>query len=279
LVKLVELKDSQSLNYGLKFIESCCSNNIYLYQGMSSPSPFKKSYLVLFRGVPQGIVHARGKYTVHLLFSDSANIHTLKKVGRFLLKKFPSNASFFGDSKSVDALLFACGMVPVTVRDFIFMEINKKSFELQKKGYYTCPGVVRCVEPAMAHLLLPLQIKYEMEELGATKEELEMHKILKLIKHRLKMDEITVVFDNSRPVCFAGVNAHYKDTCQIGSVYVLPSYRRKGYGYMLLHEHLNKLFNKYSRLVLFVDRKNLKAVNLYLKAGFREAGKLMQVWI
>jgi len=279
VIRIVELKGSRNLKYGLRFVENCNSTNLYLYEGLSLASSRRKSFLIFSGGIPVGVVHARGKYTLHLLFSKNVNKHTFKKLSHFIERKLPEINTFFGDSESINTFLCASRLNPVTARHFIFMEISKNIFDIKKQDWYHCPGVIQPVEPELAHILLPLQVKYEIEELGANMEEIEMHKILKLIKYRLKSGEITTIFDRSNPVGLAGVNAHFKDTCQIGSVYVLPQYRRKGYGFKLINAHLKKLFNAYKRVVLFVDKNNFRATNLYHKAGFRKAGKLMQVWI
>ncbi|MCK4805035.1 MAG: GNAT family N-acetyltransferase, partial [Spirochaetes bacterium] len=71
----------------------------------------------------------------------------------------------------------------------------------------------------------------------------------------------------------------FESICQIGTVYVPPWYRGKGLGYSVVSSHLDRLFNKYNRIVLFVNRNNKRALHLYKNVGFRPVGELEQVFM
>ena len=80
-------------------------------------------------------------------------------------------------------------------------------------------------------------------------------------------------------MAFAGVNARFKDVCQIGSVYVLPRYRGKGHGHFIVRSHIERLFKNYSRIVLFVGTENGRALRLYRNVGFNGTGELEQAFL
>ena len=87
------------------------------------------------------------------------------------------------------------------------------------------------------------------------------------------------IFEADRPIALAGVNAQFEKVCQIGSVYVVSGYRRKGYGYSVVLSHLERMFQRFDRVVLFVELDNQAASHLYKKIGFRPSGKLIQVFL
>ena len=104
-------------------------------------------------------------------------------------------------------------------------------------------------------------------------------KIQAVLAHRIARGEITVLYEGEKPVAIAGINAKYKNVCQIGSVYVLPEKRMKGYGRAIVTAHVARLFGSYGKVVLFVDTKNKAACGLYRHLGFSERGMLAQAEI
>ena len=102
-------------------------------------------------------------------------------------------------------------------------------------------------------------------------------KIQAALSRHIARGEITVLYEERKPVAIAGVNARYRDVCQIGSVYVLPEKRRKGYGGNIVSAHVSRLLGVYKKVVLFVDTENRAACTLYKRLGFTEYGMLAQV--
>ena len=103
--------------------------------------------------------------------------------------------------------------------------------------------------------------------------------MLIVLRNRIERGDVTALIDNGRPVAFAGVNARFKEVCQVGGVYVLPRYRGKGYGYSIVKAHIERLFKIYSRVVLFVSTNNSRAIRLYRNVGFYPKGELEQAFL
>ena len=159
------------------------------------------------------------------------------------------------------------------------MDLEKEAFG---RGHsFNRPGYLECITPSpeMATGILPLLINYEVEELGADMGKINRSQVLVVLRARIKRGELTALVDRGKPVAFAGVNARFKETCQIGSVYVLPRYRGKGYGYFIVRSHIERLFKNYSRIVLFVSTENNRALRLYRNVGFDGTGELEQVFL
>jgi predicted GNAT family acetyltransferase len=129
-----------------------------------------------------------------------------------------------------------------------------------------------------ASLLVPLQIQYEIEEVGADYAQISRQKVKKVLEKKIQLGEITAIFNGREPVALAGVNARFGNTCQIGSVYVLPEYRGRGYGFSVISSHLERLFDRYTHIVLFVEENNNKAQHIYEKIGFQCSGRLLQAY-
>lgn len=80
----------------------------------------------------------------------------------------------------------------------------------------------------------------------------------------------TLVFENGEP---EGYLAYYmnEDECHIESIAVMPRYKRKGIGTLLMQEMENICKrNGKRRIVLEVRERNRRAINFYKKLGFVE---------
>ncbi len=58
------------------------------------------------------------------------------------------------------------------------------------------------------------------------------------------------------------------DRIEITYIYTVDKYRGKGYAYKLI-EYLINNYKTYSNITLEVNEKNIKAINLYKKIGFK----------
>ena len=61
------------------------------------------------------------------------------------------------------------------------------------------------------------------------------------------------------------------DRIEITYIYTVDKYRGKGYAYKLI-EYLINNYKTYSNITLEVNEKNIKAINLYKKIGFKCIG-------
>lgn len=270
-MNIIKIKEKKENLKCIRFLKEYRSCNLYLYEGIARTHPRYQNFFFTENGKIVAVIHTKGGASIHLFFSGWISDFAIKKVALFILRRFGGARIIFGD-KDCLAKLIKMGFVEFKLfRQFFFMEIKKDQFQPigTFKGY--CPHFKE------ANLLLPLQIQYEMEEMEIGFVELSREKILLVLEKRLEQEEITAVFNKGKPVALAAVNARFEDICQIGSVYVLPEFRGKGYGFSVISSHLERLFKKYRKIALFVNKNNKRAYHVYEKVGFYPVAELMQI--
>jgi ribosomal protein S18 acetylase RimI-like enzyme len=248
---------------------SCC--NLYLYEGIEKQSAHHHNYFFKDKGKPFGVLHTKSGRSVHLFLSEENPDPFIKRVSRVILRRFSGLSSIFGDSICILRLVKEGQLKYESVREYCFLEVKREHF----KAVGPLAGTPPSVEEAPA--LYPLQYHYEIEEMGVSESVLDKERIIAVLRRRIQRGEITSIYEQGRPVAVAGLNARFENICQIGSVYVLPEQRGQGYGYSIVSSHIRRLFNKYDRIVLFVDVRNKRALHIYKRIGFIAAGELTQI--
>jgi len=264
--KIAKIKSEKDKCEAISFLKLNASMNLYLYEALSRLNPSFSNFFIKRGDEIIGLIHSKNNEFLHIFLTSTICETTVKRVHN----KFKRIKSIFGDYVSILDFLEKAGLKPLKIRKYYFMEVTSDSFKSIKSHKSVVPY------PYEAKDLLPLQIGYETEEMGVDRSLLDEDKMLWVLKKRLKGKDITAIFNNSRPVAIAHINARFESTCQIGSVYVFPSCRRKGYGLSVVSSHIERLFNDYKRVVLFVDVENKSAYNLYKKIGFCTKGKLIK---
>ena len=272
-MKVVHVKSEEQATSSLHFLKECGSCNLYLYEGLSMNISRHHNLLFYEKNVICGLLHSKTGRTAHILLSGGAHGDMAGMVLRAVLRRFGMIRSIFGDRDSIVRLAEEESAGKYSLRTYQFMEVEKQTF----KTAMTTGGVVPPIEDGP--ILLPLQRQYEIEEMEADASLLDLEKMTTALARRIGRGEVTALYEEGRPVAIAGVNSRYGTTCQIGSVYVLPDFRRKGYGYWVVSSHVSRLLRRYSRIVLFVDIKNRPAGRLYRTVGFRKCGMLAQLGI
>jgi GNAT superfamily N-acetyltransferase len=219
-----------------------------------------------------GAMHAKSAIYVHLFLSPALDRPIAEDVTKLIRRKFPGLEMVFGDEKSVSLFIVGSGFRPSRIIRFTVMDIARSRFH----SIVRFPG--QAPPAGAASLLVPLQIQYEIEEVGADYAQISRQKVKRVLEKKIQLGEITAIFNGREPVALAGVNARFGNTCQIGSVYVLPEYRGKGYGFSIISSHLERLFDRYAHIVLFVEENNNKARHIYEKIGFQCSGRLLQAY-
>jgi ribosomal protein S18 acetylase RimI-like enzyme len=242
--------------------------NAYLYEGIIHDR--FTNYCFLVDGEVAGLIHMKTKAYLHLWITDRVHDGSLEDVARFVQEYCAGFRMLFGDRRSVERFIAVFRPPPISVQRFFSMEIRREFFSPRLQ--FSC----RVASSDMVSPLLPLQMAYEVEEVGADSASLDRRLIGSVLRKKIQRQEVSVVFDEGRLVGMAGVNARFRDFCQIGSVYVEPSHRRKGYGSSLVSYHLVKLFARYRRVLLFVKEENEPALRMYANLGFRNRGVLLQ---
>jgi len=272
-VKVQKLKNRQELEEALGFLKTHRSINLYLYEGISSEKRPWASFSLKTAGRPVGVFHTKNGEYFHLFFPPGTGTEAAVVLKEFLLRKYPGAAVFFGEREGIAEFFQEAGIGVRKRREYYFMEVEKRNFT-PSLGY-------TCVRPSAetVSLLLPLQVGYEMEELGVSSSEIQASKTSLALRKRLERGEVTALFHGGEAVAVASVNARFRETCQIGSIYVVPKHRGRGYGRSVVSSHVMRLFDEYERIALFVDRRNERAIHLYLGLGFRKAGELIQAHV
>jgi len=272
-IKINELKNSRKLSCAIRFLEQNGSINLYLYEAIAGGKRSNENYLIREAGTDVGLVHTKNGEYFHLFFLPEVREEMAVGFRTFLSLRHPGASVFFGEKQGIERFLRYARMGVRKTREYNYMELDKDHFV--PACSYPC---VR-PPPEMAGVLLPLQEAYEIEELGVSRAEIQRIRTKLALRRRLERGEITAIFFEKEPVALAGVNARYGKSCQIGSIYVVPQYRGRGIGRSVISAHVERLFEQYERVVLFVNRRNEKAIRLYERLGFRKAGELVQVHV
>ncbi|MBN2324199.1 MAG: GNAT family N-acetyltransferase [Spirochaetes bacterium] len=274
-MKVVKVKGEEQVSCCLGFLErfGCC--NLYLYEGISSGIGSYQNHCVVKGKEILCLLHTKTGVSLHLFFPTGLDDDTVFSLVCVLSRRIGKAGSIFGDRDCVMRLLSQEKRSVHSIREYVFMETEAKRFF---PGSRLKTGSLHTVVPGKreAALLAPLQRAYETEEMRIDPSFLDTAKIQAALARRIGRGEITALYENRKPVAIAGVNAKYRDICQIGSIYVRLEKRGMGYGRELVSAHVSRLLWKYKKIVLFVDTKNQVACNLYKKLGFMERGILVQ---
>ncbi len=273
-IKQVEVKNKNLTNKILKTLEKNTCINYYLMEGLASDNKNYKSILYTENNKYISILHLRYEKYLHLHnFIHEKDTGII--IARIIHSTFKGLRSIFGDKKSVLPIKDSKLLHIEKSFDYTFMELDKKYFIPIKN--FSNSIIIDSIKPSESHKVLPLFISYETEELGLNPERIKQEILKRFIAYKISNNELTVISKNSEVIGIAGTNAKYRNACQIGSVYIKKNFRNKGFGTQLLNYHIQKLFNSYDKIVLFVRKDNTPALKLYEKLGFKKAGELMQL--
>jgi ribosomal protein S18 acetylase RimI-like enzyme len=125
-------------------------------------------------------------------------------------------------------------------------------------------------------------VTYPNEEIGIIKEDVEERfknrhsdeqilRRINQIEHVPENEQILVAKDGDVVVgvCKLEIKEAHND---LGAIYVLPEYHRKGIGTMFWKKAL-EFFDKEKDIVVNVDEFNKRAISFYKKLGFVDTGK------
>jgi GNAT superfamily N-acetyltransferase len=271
-VKMVRVERKNAEQDCIDFLRRSGVCNMYLYEGVGTHHPLFRNYCLRTGDEMIGVLHTKNGTYLHLFLTPGADRAVARGAAQHILRKFPRFEMLFGDEKSVSLYFEGCGRKPTHTVRFIFMEVVHTRFTPRIRHRGEIPSV------QAAPLLLPLQIQYEIEEVGAIRSQIDERKVLQVMEKKIRRGEISAIYDGETPVALAGVNARFERCCQIGSVFVLPGYRGKGYGYSIGSYHIGRLFRRYDRIVLFVHEKNEAALHIYETLGFERTDRLIQAY-
>ena len=85
--------------------------------------------------------------------------------------------------------------------------------------------------------------------------------------------EMYVLIENKKIAGFTGLIFHkWNNTLKISDIFIIPEYRKKGYGLKLIEFLINKVRKTNYRCIIAEAPSLSNAPKLYEKAGFRKCG-------
>ena len=272
-VKMLRVERKKAGDECLQFLKNARVCNMYLYEGIGSSYPLFHNYSLVAGDRIIGILHTKNGVYLHLYLIPKLDLLSVRTLAHLVQKKFQNYEMLFGDERSVSLFFEGSSRKPYRTVRFTFMETDYAHFTPAMRYRGSIPS------PDDAPLLLPLQIQYEIEEIGASRDQIEDRKVLSVLTKKIRRGEISALYHGNIPVAIAGVNARFESCCQIGSVYVLPEFRGKGYGKAIVSYHVGRLLKRYDRIVLFVHETNIPALHIYERLGFERTGVLVQAYV
>jgi len=181
--------------------------------------------------------------------------------------------SIMGPSAEVDWLKQQLPIIPVVGIDYHLMVQNRISYSGALRASLPCsPGlVVRTAYPRDLGALLPLQIRYELEEVVINKQRYSEQVCRQNLRRALRQQLVLMAELNGKVVAKAGTNARGFTVDQIGGVFTAERVRNSGIAYRVMEELLRRIFAEKAAVCLFVKKTNLPALALYKKLGFTVA--------
>jgi GNAT superfamily N-acetyltransferase len=160
---------------------------------------------------------------------------------------------------------------PLATVDYHLMVHNQRSFAGGARESISGPPglLIRTAYPRDTSALLPLQMRYELEEVVINKRRHSEQICRQNLKRALRQQLVLLAERNGEVVAKAGTNARGFGADQIGGVFTVETVRNSGIAYRVMEELLRRIFAEKHTACLFVKKANRPALSLYRKLGFR----------
>jgi GNAT superfamily N-acetyltransferase len=179
--------------------------------------------------------------------------------------------SIMGPIEEVRWLKDQLPLSPMVTVDYHLMRQSRESFaRASRECILSPPGLVlRTAYPRDIDALLPLQIRYELEEVVINRQRYSEQACRQNLKRALRQQLVLMAEQNGQVVAKAGTNARGFTTDQIGGVFTMEKVRNSGIAFRVMEELMRRIFAEKPAACLFVKKDNLPALSLYRKLGFR----------
>ena len=179
--------------------------------------------------------------------------------------------SVMGPMAEVTWLREQLPIAPIATVDYHLMVQSRESFAgASRVSVPSPPGlIVRTACPRDAGALLPLQIRYELEEVVINRQRHSEQICRQNLRRALRQHLVLMAEQDGRVVAKAGTNARGFTTDQIGGVFTVEEVRNSGIAFRVMEELLRRIFADKQTACLFVKKDNGPALSLYRKLGFR----------
>ncbi|MDR2803755.1 MAG: GNAT family N-acetyltransferase [Treponema sp.] len=127
--------------------------------------------------------------------------------------------------------------------------------------------------------LLPLQAAYEKEEVLPAGAIFDIRSCFYNLDRIIRKEKVLIALHNGRIVAKINTNAKSYSRYQIGGVYVLPEYRKRGIASGLTAAFSRLLLAKKHGINLFVNHGNAAARKAYARCGFQELSDYKIVYL
>jgi GNAT superfamily N-acetyltransferase len=160
---------------------------------------------------------------------------------------------------------------PVATVDYHLMVQSRESFRRTSSG--AAPGppglIIRAAFPRDTAGLLPLQMRYELEEVVIDRSRHSEQICRQNLKRALRQQLVLMAEHRGKVVAKAGTNARGFNIDQIGGVFTVEEVRNSGIASRVMEELLRRIYGEKKAACLFVKKNNQPALSLYKKLGFR----------
>lgn len=194
-------------------------------------------------------------FNTHEIFCLIGPAESVKKIEEILLEK----KNILPSEKREMFLMEYCGKNPA--------QVNAESDKIIKCNF------------SHADDLLLLQVNFSKEEVyPAWKTEANLAAERFSLDNSIKLQHVFAFKINELFVSKAQTNACTENYFQIGGVYTLPDYRKRGYAAELVKTIVNYGFLQNKKTVLYVRKENLSAIHSYEKAGFKNIADYCMIY-
>ncbi len=145
----------------------------------------------------------------------------------------------------------------------------------EPSGYIWRGLEIRRVQEPDTDALIELQCQYEIEEVLVAGHQLNRVATRRILALNLREQCVFAVSNGREMVAKAGTNGCSWNYVQIGGVFTLPAWRRKGISEQLMEALLSEILERGYHASLFVKQHNTPALGLYEKLGFEACGELV----
>jgi ribosomal protein S18 acetylase RimI-like enzyme len=172
------------------------------------------------------------------------------------------------DTDTLEKILYPFGFTAREYADYYLMALDSPD-DICPVNQMPRGLILRRAERSDEGNLFPLQAAFEKEDVLPKGVKLDVRvcrlRLSKIIDH-----EKTLIAElDGKIVGKINTNAESYSRYQLGGVYVLPQYRRRGIGTSIVAAFARLLFAEEKGLTLFVRKTNLSALSIYKKCGFK----------
>lgn len=142
-----------------------------------------------------------------------------------------------------------------------------------------CGADIRPAQAAELDQIAEAQAEIAYLECGVNPLQKDREGFLKRVARRIEQGRVFVVFENGQLVFKADIIAETSEVIYLEGIYVAPSHRGQGLGSACLAKLSVDLLNRVQHISLLSNVTFTDAHNAYLKAGYKETGSCVTIFV